>query len=108
MVEQLRRALTFGVTHGLKDSGLGHTVQIAVHGRLPTCFDHVEIDGLGQNGRLRRATSKATGGDARAIGVHLFLKRIVPETEAMRQQGQPAALVEGCEAIPEDSIVAKR
>ena len=37
MIEQLRRALPLGLTHGFQDPGLGHTVQIAIVNGMGGC-----------------------------------------------------------------------
>ena len=94
-IEELRRPLPFRLTHGLEDSDLRHAVQLGIGRRLPTCLDHVEFDRLCDQVGLGHPLDQTAGGDTGTIGVHLLVERVDPEDVAMREQGQPARLIEG-------------
>ena len=108
VIEELGSPLPLCLTYGLKNAGLGHAVEIGIHRRLPARLDHVEINGLPHDIRLRHAPGQTTCRDACPVRVHLLVQRVDAEAEAMGQQGQPTALVEDTQVIPECRIIAKR
>lgn len=68
VIEELCSPLPFRLAHGLKNAGLRRTVEMGVHRWFPSRLDHVEIDDLPHDFRLRHASAQTTCRDARRKG----------------------------------------